>query len=60
MLTFKLVAKMDIKTFYSDIAYDDLFNDELLKEFEEKKLILEADAKKLADFKNAIQITQQK
>jgi hypothetical protein len=57
---FKLVAKMDIKTFYSDIAYDDLFNDELLKEFEKKELILEADVKKLADFKSAIQVSQKK
>jgi hypothetical protein len=51
---------MDIKTFYSDIAYDDLFNDELLKEFEKKELILEADVKKLADFKSAIQVSQKK
>lgn len=57
---FKIVEKMDIKTFYSDITYDDLFNDVLLAEFEKKELILEADVKKLADFKSAIQIAQKK
>lgn len=54
----KLVEKMDIKTFYSDIAYDDLFNKDLLAEFELKGLIKEIDVKRLANFKNAIQITQ--
>lgn len=48
------------QTFYSDITYDDLFNDVLLAEFEKKELILEADVKKLADFKSAIQIAQKK
>ena len=52
---FKLVEKMEIRTFYSDIAYEDLKNEVLLAEFAAKGLITEADFNELADFNTGIE-----
>lgn len=50
----KLLDKMNLKTFFSDITIEDLKNKELLKDFAEKGIISDVDANELAEFNKSI------
>lgn len=57
---FKILEKMSISLFFSDITINDLYNQELLDEFKENGIISEADAKQLSTFNKSVPVSPEK